>query len=102
MRKTVKQLLNEYGTVAVVVYFAIFFAVLFGSWAAIRLGWSPESAAGATGTFLAAYIFTKLTQPVRIAATLLLTPFVAKLYERVTGRSAGTRRDEPAPQTDAG
>ena len=88
MRKTARELLAEYGAVAVVVYFAIFFAVLFGFWAAVRFGWRPASLGGSVGTFAAAYIATKVTQPVRIAATLALTPFVARAYERVTGRRA--------------
>jgi hypothetical protein len=83
MRKTVQHLLTEYGTVAVVVYFTIFFAVLFGFWAAIRFGWRPSSMAGSAGAWTAAYIATKLTQPIRIAATVALTPLVAKGYERL-------------------
>ena len=86
MKKTVQALLAEYGTVAVVVYFVIFFAVLGGFWLAIRLGWQPSSAAGSVGTFAAAYVATKITQPLRIAVTLVVTPFVARLYERVRGR----------------
>ena len=86
MRKTAKQLLSEYGPVAVAVYFTIFFAVLAGFWAAVRFGWRPESAAGSVGAFGAAYIATKLTQPLRIVATVALTPLVARVYERVRGR----------------
>lgn len=86
MRKTVKHVLTEYGAVAVVVYFAIFFAVLGGFWVAIRAGWRPTSAAGSAGAFAAAYIATKVTQPLRIAATLFLTPLVAKAYERIVGK----------------
>jgi uncharacterized membrane protein len=86
VKKTVQKLLTEYGTVAVVVYFVIFFAVLGAFWLAIRFGWRPSSAAGSVGTFAAAYIATKLTQPLRIAATLVLTPVVAGLYERVRGK----------------
>jgi hypothetical protein len=88
MRKTIKSIFAEYGAIAVVVYFAIFFLVLFGFWAAIRFGWQPSSAAATLGIWTAAYIATKLTQPVRIIATLAVTPFVAKLYERVTRRPA--------------
>ena len=86
MKKTVHKLLTEYGTVAVVVYFAIFFAVLGGFWLGIRFGWRPQSAAGSVGAFTAAYIATKLTQPIRIGATIVVTPFIAKLYERLRGR----------------
>ena len=90
MKKTVQNLLAEYGTVAVIVYFVIFFGVLAGFYLAIRFGWRPSSAAGSMGTLAAAYIATKLTQPIRIAATVVVTPFVAKLYERVRGRPASS------------
>lgn len=87
MRKTFKQLMTEYGVVAVVLYFTIFFLVLGGAWLALRAGWTPKSVSGQAGRFLAAYIITKLTQPIRIAATVVLTPLVARLYERVTGHT---------------
>ena len=86
MRRTFKSILAEYGGVALAVYLTIFFAVLGGFWIAINMGWRPASAAGNVGTFTAAYLATKLTQPLRIAATLALTPLVAKVYERVTGK----------------
>jgi hypothetical protein len=86
VKKTAQKLLAEYGIVAVVVYFVIFFAVLGGFWLAIRFGWQPSSTAGSVGTFAAAYIATKITQPLRIAATLLATPLIAKAYDRIRGR----------------
>ena len=86
VRKTIKAILVEYGAVAVVVYLAIFFLVIFGFWAAIRFGWQPTSTTANVGVWTAAYIATKLTQPLRIAATLAVTPFVAKLYERMLGK----------------
>ena len=66
-----------------VVYLTIFAVVLLGSWAAIHFGWRPKSVGAGLGSFAAAYIATKLTQPLRIAATLALTPLVAKAYERL-------------------
>jgi hypothetical protein len=86
VRKTIKHLLVEYGAIAVVVYFAIFFLVLFSFWAAMRFGWEPASATANVGTFAAAYIATKITQPLRILATLAVTPFIAKIYERLAGK----------------
>lgn len=68
--------------IAVVVYLAIFFAVFIGSWFGIRLGWAPSGIAGNAGAWTAAYLFTKLTQPLRIAATVVLTTFVGKLWKR--------------------
>ncbi|GLC24457.1 hypothetical protein [Roseisolibacter agri] len=98
MRKTAQRLLTEYGLAAVVVYFAIFFAVLFGAWAAIGAGWKPTGALANVGAFTAAYLFTKVTQPVRIAATVVLAPLAAKLWERITGRRPGAIA--AAPTTD--
>jgi hypothetical protein len=93
VKKTVQKLLAEYGAVAVVVYFTIFFATLGGFWLAIRFGFRPSSAAGSAGTFAAAYVATKLTQPIRIAATIVVTPVIAKLYERVRGPRRATPND---------
>ena len=101
MRKTIQNLFVEYGAVAVVVYFTLFFAVWVGFWAAIRFGWRPSSAIASAGTWTAAYIATKVTQPLRIAATLAMTPFLARLYERTLapvfgGRGAQTSATRPA------
>jgi hypothetical protein len=85
VRKTLKEVLTEYGAVALVLYLVIFAIVLGASYFAIRAGWTPESVVGKTGTFAAAYIVTKLTQPIRIAATVAMTPIVARLYERMRG-----------------
>jgi hypothetical protein len=86
MRKTLKHIMTEYGAVALVLYLLIFAIVLCGSWVAIRAGWAPESATGKVGTFAAAYVVTKVTQPLRIGLTVILTPFVARLWERMVGQ----------------
>jgi hypothetical protein len=92
VKKTLQRLLTEYGPVALVVYLAIFFTVLFGAWAAIHLGWRPESVAGSVGTFTAAYLATKVTQPLRIAATIALTPLASRVHRRLA------RTPEPPPE----
>lgn len=96
MRKTLKHILVEYGTVALVVYLAIFFLVLFAFWTAIRFGWQPSGALANVGAFTAAYLATKVTQPLRIIATVALTPLVAKLVHRGAHRPA-----LPAPAAPA-
>ncbi|HEY0243533.1 MAG TPA: hypothetical protein VGC52_12790 [Gemmatimonadaceae bacterium] len=81
MRKTLKNILAEYGMIAVVVYLTLFAIVFVGSYFAIRLGWTPGSAAGQAGAWTAAYLVTKVAQPLRIAATVLITTFLGKLWE---------------------
>ena len=97
MKINFKQLLAEYGRVAITVYLVIFVATLLGSWMAIRMGWRTTGAAGNAGTLAAAYLATKLTQPLRIAATVVLTPVVAKVHERIT-RGRGRRADTALPE----
>ena len=93
MRKTFQKLLAEYGVIAAIVYFTIFFGVWISAWAAIqrgvdlaalahRVGLSSNGLVANLGAWAAAYLFTKLLQPVRIGLTLVLTPLLARLYER--------------------
>jgi len=63
-------------------YFSLFALVFAGFGLAIALGMQVESAQGGAGVLGAAYVATKLTQPLRIAATMALTPLVARLVER--------------------
>ena len=97
MRKTLKNVFAEYGAIAVVVYLTLFTAVLVGSYFAIRLGWTPGGVAGQAGAWTAAYLVTKIAQPLRIAATVLITTFVGRLWDnRKTSRGLA---NEQAPGT---
>jgi len=84
VRKTLKNIAVEYGSIAVVVYLAIFALVLVGFWAAIRFGWSSSSTAANVGAWTAAYIATKVTQPLRIVATVAVTPLIARIFSRTS------------------
>ena len=96
MRKTFQKLMAEYGIIAAIVYFTIFFATLFLAWVGIqrgvnlaalaaRFGFSSNGFVANLGAWTAAYIFTKILQPVRIGLTLILTPLLARKYERARG-----------------
>jgi Flp pilus assembly pilin Flp len=76
-----RDLIVEYGVIAVIVNYAILAVVIVGFWSAIRLGWQPTSTTGRFGSWGAAYFLAKLVQPLRIAATIAVTPFIAKWYE---------------------
>ncbi len=79
----------EYGAIAVVVYLVLFAAVLMGSYFAIRFGWTAKTTAGTAGIWTAAYIVTKITQPLRIAATVVLSAFIGRLWENRRKPEAG-------------
>jgi len=94
-----KELLAEYGQVALWIYLAIFALVLVGFMFAIKLGVKLEGTAGELGTWGAAWVATKLTQPLRIGATVVLTPFVAhalRLRRRPKDPSPVATKDDAA------
>lgn len=80
-----KQLFAEYGPVAITIYFVIFGLVFAGAAVAIQMGFSLEGASGTAGTLAAAWVATKVTQPIRILATLALTPIVGGVLRRRRG-----------------
>jgi hypothetical protein len=88
LKDRLQALLVEYGSLALWVYFGIFLVVFVGFAMAIQFGVEIESAAGKAGTWGAAYLATKLTQPLRIIATLVATPVVVRIARRVKGRPA--------------
>ena len=84
-------LLEEYGQVAIYTYLGLWLLTWAGFALAISFGLSVESAEGSFGVIGASWVATKLTQPLRIAATLALTPILAALLKK-------WRRTPPAPE----
>lgn len=89
LKRRFEALIAEYGKFVLSLYFGIFFLTWGGFAFAIQNGFQVESAAAGAGTWAAAYVATKLTQPIRIGATLVLTPIVARLF--------GKRKSEETP-----
>lgn len=92
-RQRYQALVERYGSIAIGTYLAIFFGVLLLFWVALgagmdlgagfqRLGIDTASATSRSGTLVVAWGFTKLTQPLRIAATIALTPLFARLRRK--------------------
>lgn len=81
-QQKLKDLFEEYGRVAFGTYVALWAAVLVGYAVAIKMGVQFDGAAETSGILFAAWVTVKATQPVRIAITVLLTPFVARLLKR--------------------
>lgn len=82
LKERLKTLMIEYGQWALVIYLAIFAVVLVGFVLAIRMGFEVEGAGATAGTWAAAYVATKVVQPLRIMATLALTPLVVRFIPR--------------------
>ncbi len=94
-RERLKTLLAEYGSLALYIYLVIFALVLVGFVVAIRMGIHVDSTAGKAGVWGAAWLATKVTQPLRILATVALTPIVAQLLKLKKKPALATGKDDP-------
>jgi hypothetical protein len=61
----------------------LFFGTWFAFWIAIKTGFEPNDAASGAGTVGGAWVATKVTQPIRIGLTVVLTPFVVRLRHAI-------------------
>ena len=82
LKTRLDDLLKEYGPVAIVIYLVLFVLTVAGFATAIRMGVRMEGAPAGASTLLAAWLLAKATQPVRILATLALTPLVARVVRK--------------------
>ena len=90
----VRSVIAAYGRLAMITYFTIFALVLASFYFAIVSGVQPESSTESMGTLGAAWLATKLTQPLRIGATLVLTPIIGLLLKRIRGSGENELSDE--------
>lgn len=81
-----KRVIAEYGVVALVVHYIIFAIVIVSAYLAMNAGWQPSGRMAGAGTWAAAYVVAKITQPVRLIVTVALAPLAARLYTRLSGR----------------
>jgi hypothetical protein len=84
-REKLKQLLEVYGRLALWVYLVLWLTVLAGFAIAISAGFNVKDGPAGVGVLGAAWVATKLTQPLRIGATLLLTPLVSAVLDKWRG-----------------
>jgi hypothetical protein len=101
------ELMAKYGPVALVTYLSIFAACMCGfAFAITQLGYRPEGVAASVGVWGMAWFACKVIQPVRIAATVVLTPFVAAGFHRLglltPDPSAGEEGAASAEPAEAG
>jgi hypothetical protein len=71
-----------YGRIAIWTYLALSLLAIIGFSIAIGAGISPSSTSGVFGVIGAGWVAAKATMPLRILATLALTPLIATLVRR--------------------
>ena len=82
MKEKLQKLMAEYGRIALVIYLGTFVVTMTGFSLAIMQGFEVDGASSTAGTLGAAWVATKLTQPIRIAVTLALTPLIGSFIKR--------------------
>jgi hypothetical protein len=92
-----KTLMNDYGGVAIGVYLSTFVVAMVAFSSAIAFGAQVESGTGAATTLGAAWLATKATQPVRIIATIALTPLVARVLGKHKKPAEASPAADPPP-----
>ena len=83
--------MEQYGKIALYTYFTLSITAIIGFSIAIGMGVAPSSATGVLGVIGAGWLAAKATLPLRLLATLGLTPLVAALV----------RRRQPATEPEA-
>lgn len=105
MKDRLEKLLAEYGKVAVITYLVLSLLAIGGFSVAIAVGAEPSSATGFFGVIAAGWLAAKATMPLRILATVALTPVIAAVVRRITNRGQSEVPDaEPvaADQANSG
>jgi predicted MFS family arabinose efflux permease len=82
LKQRLTKLYDKYGKVAVYTYLALSLSAIIGFSIAIGLGMEAESTGGVAGSIAAGWVAAKATMPLRILATLGLTPLIASLLAR--------------------
>jgi hypothetical protein len=82
LKERMSGLVEEYGRVALYTYLVLSLSAIAGFSVAIGFGVTPSTATGVLGVIGAGWVAAKATMPLRILATLGLTPLVAALLRR--------------------
>jgi len=82
LKQRLKKLYDQYGAVAVYTYLALSAAAIIGFSIAIGVGADADSTGGVLGSIGAGWVAAKVTMPLRILATLGLTPLIANALAR--------------------
>lgn len=82
LKQRLKKLMEQYGRVAVYTYLTLSLSAIIGFSIAIGLGMDAGTTGGVLGAIGAGWVAAKATMPLRILATLGLTPLIANLLSR--------------------
>lgn len=82
LRQRLKQQFTEYPRIAIITYLTLSILSIVAFSIAIGIGAQPSSATGTLGVIGAGWVAAKALMPLRILATLALTPMIAAVVGR--------------------
>ena len=101
LKERLKAHFAEYGKIALYTYLALSLTAIIGFSIAIGAGVAPSSATGFLGVLGAGWLAAKATMPLRILATLGLTPLIATLLNRRKARKPIEPSDDAEEPAEA-
>jgi hypothetical protein len=103
LKERLKAHFKDYGSIAIYTYLALSLTAIIGFSIAIGMGVGASSASGVFGSIGAGWVAAKATMPLRILATLGLTPLIAALLNRRRKRRGDVEETEEteAPATES-
>ncbi len=82
LKQRLQALMADYGKIAIYTYLTLSLGTIAAFSIAFGFGMAPSSATGVVGVIGAGWLAAKATMPLRILATLGLTPLIATLLRR--------------------
>lgn len=82
LKERLKKQFAEYPRIAIITYLTLSIASIVGFSIAIGIGAQPSTATGTLGVIGAGWVAAKALMPLRILATLALTPMIAAVVQR--------------------
>jgi hypothetical protein len=99
LKQRLKKLMEQYGKVALYTYLTLSLSAIAGFSIAIGMGMEADTTGGVLGAIGAGWVAAKATMPLRILATLALTPLIANLIAR-RRKARGIEEDDDDEDDD--
>lgn len=101
LRQRLSELFAEYGRIAITTFIVLWLVTLAAFSTAFAVGLAPTTSTGVFGTIGAGWLATKATMPLRILATLAITPGIAYLVTRRRRRAEANADANTEAKIDA-
>jgi hypothetical protein len=100
LKERLKKQFTEYPRIAIITYLTLSILSIVAFSIAIGMGAQPSTATGTLGVIGAGWVAAKALMPLRILATLALTPMIAAVVGRFKKPAPADEEDEDEEDVD--